>query len=247
MDWSVTYPHDQCGRRTRLHARRTAGSHRDYRRLGWIAATGRSVPREAGRRSQCLNNLHQFGFAIEQFLDTHNGHFPWTYHAGDTQSWTETIAPFIENVDVVRLCPDDPLGVQRLVDSQGHPGTSYVINEYVAFKTTDGYSALNINKIKQTHSLIVLFEGSDAVRVEGDHVHTSTWFTYGSIANNLVLSNIMGEINPQRHDTCANYLYADWHAETIPIETFLLWVQQDIDNGAGPDGYGRTNFARPIK
>jgi prepilin-type N-terminal cleavage/methylation domain-containing protein/prepilin-type processing-associated H-X9-DG protein len=203
--------------------------------------------REAARRSQCLSNLHQFGIAIEQFVDTHNGHFPWTYHAGGTQSWTETVSPFVENVDVMRLCPDDPLGAQRLVDMQGHPGTSYVINEYIAFKTPDNYYALNISKIKQLYSLVVLFEGSNAVRVEGDHVHTSTWYAPGDIAHGLAMATITAEINPQRHDTCANYLYGDGHAETVPYETFLQWVQQDIDSGTGPDGYSNTNFARPKK
>ena len=61
------------------------------------------------------------------------------------------------------------------------------------------------------------------------------------------MSTITAEINPQRHDTCANYLYADGHAETITLETFLSWVQQDVANGTGPDGYSNTNFARPVK
>ena len=64
-------------------------------------------------------------------------------------------------ITVVRLCPDDPLGSQRvLANAAGIRGTSYVINEYVAYQTSDGYSVLDINKMKERHKLIVLFEGT---------------------------------------------------------------------------------------
>ena len=197
--------------------------------------------RAAARRTSCLNNLHQLGIGITQFIDTHAGHFPWTYHAGATEGWIATVAPFVENVDAMRLCPDDPLGQQRLAaTAAGYSGTSYVINEYVAYATPDGFYALKINKIKDTTKLIVFFEGSDTRLITDDHVHTSTWYAQGDIDAGIEWSVITSEFNPARHsDDTANYLFADSHAETISLTTLQSWVAQDIANG--------TNFARPAK
>jgi prepilin-type N-terminal cleavage/methylation domain-containing protein/prepilin-type processing-associated H-X9-DG protein len=196
--------------------------------------------REAARRSSCLNNLHQIGVGIAQFTTVHSGNFPFTYHAGNAKSWIVTLAPFMENVDSVRLCPDDPLDYQRvLVNGNGLRGTSYVINEYVSAKTIDGKSIQNINHMKDTHRLIVLFEGANTGRAAtDDHVHTSTWYAPGDIADGTVWDTMVAEINPNQHGDCANYLYADSHAETIAQDTVSKWVQQDIAN--------HTNYAQPI-
>ncbi len=207
--------------------------------------------REAARRSQCLSNLHQIGIGMLQFVNTHNGHLPWTYHQTDPQtgaplSWVLTLAPFLENVDGMRLCPDDPLGPQRvLADASGNGGTSYVINEYVAYQTNDGQAVLNINQMKSTHTLIVLFEGADTGRATtDDHVHTSTWYAPGDIVRGRVWNTIQAEINPAQHVDCANYLFADGHAATVSLATFSSWVQQDVQNYLNGSP---TNFARPLK
>ena len=38
-----------------------------------------------------------------------------------------TLAPYLENVDEIRICPDDPQGDERLALR----GTSYVVNDYI--------------------------------------------------------------------------------------------------------------------
>ncbi len=197
--------------------------------------------REAAHRAWCQSNLHQLGLGITQFVNAHNGNFPFTYHAGNSQSWIATVAPFLENVDKVRLCPDDPLGPQRVAaNASGLRGTSYVINEYVATQTIDGRSAQNINRMKSTHRLIVLFEGANTGRAaQDDHVHTSTWYAPGDIANGTVWDTMIAEMNPNQHGDSANYLFADGHAETIAQDTVSGWVAQDIAN--------HTNYAQPIR
>lgn len=201
--------------------------------------------RAAARRMQCLSNLHQIGLGLMQYVGVNRGHFPWTYHEGVTQSWIVTLAPFMENVDVIRLCPEDPVGEQRVeADASGSSGTSYVINEYVSYATPDGHAVLNINQMASPHSVIVLFEGADTGRsATDDHVHNSTWYAPSDIVRGRVWNVITGEITPVQHLDSANYLYADGHAETVSLPTFASWVQQDIQNYL--NGHP-TNFARPL-
>lgn len=115
--------------------------------------------RGSARRTQCMNHLRQIGLAIHQFADTHEGAFPLLAYSnrdfeeeqrsgevsGVTQeevSWIATLGPFTEDVDEIRLCPDDleridgearssvelgdstPIGVIRA-------DTSYALNGYL--------------------------------------------------------------------------------------------------------------------
>ena len=91
--------------------------------------------RATARAASCKNNLRQIGLGVLQFCDTHKGEFPEWYHAkhepSDAEgihSWIYTIAPHLESVDEIRLCPDDFL----LFERRYMKGTSYVINDYLA-------------------------------------------------------------------------------------------------------------------
>jgi prepilin-type N-terminal cleavage/methylation domain-containing protein/prepilin-type processing-associated H-X9-DG protein len=193
--------------------------------------------RAAARRAQCSSNLRQIGLAIHQFANVNDGHFPWNVHAGQAQSWMFTLSPFTENVDAIRMCPDDPILDQRLADANQE--SSYVINEYV---TSAGVkdAVLSLPKVKNTSKLIVVFEAADKMgTVTYDHVHCSTWYSAFNVNNGFVWPAITGEINPQRHVDSANYLFADDHVETIGQSTLYQWVQRDIVQG--------SNFARPAQ
>jgi prepilin-type N-terminal cleavage/methylation domain-containing protein len=206
--------------------------------------------RETSRRMKCLNNLHQLGLAMQMYMNDHGGHFPWTYHADantaqsastTSEGWIVTIAPYCENVDDARLCPDDPLEQDRVdPNASGLRGTSYVINDFVADPNSGSDAILNINQLKATNSLVVLFEGASSGRaVTDDHVHTETWYAPGDIARGRVWNVILAEVNPTQHVDCSNMMYADGHATTVPYVTFDQWVQTDATNG--------TNFARPVQ
>ena len=190
--------------------------------------------REAGRRTSCLNNLRQIGIGVQLFSQTNGGRFPQTIHAGAGKSWIYTLGPYIEGVEKIRICADDPLGDERLLD--GAKGTSYVINEYVANPDVEG-SLIFLSKLIDASRLIVVFEGSDNRNVNQEHVHCSTWYTQYKIDNKLVWPYMLQEIQPDRHFGTSNYLFADAHVETIPVETVQRWVDKDAANG--------TNFAMP--
>lgn len=207
--------------------------------------------REAARRSHCLNNMKQLGIGILMFVDVHKGRFPFTAHSDvydsygnliKHESWVFTLAPFVESVDAIRICQDDLTGEDRL--HADPPGTSYVINEYVSNPKVKG-SLTNINQTQQTSKLLLVFEGSDQRDVGNvtlEHVHCSQWYTPINVKRGLDFIwdyTMAAEVAPDRHDNTANYLYADGHVETIPMETVRGWVQDDILNG--------TNFAKPVK
>ena len=67
--------------------------------------------RAAARRAQCTNNMRQIGLAMHQYCDAHKGHFPLMQHNIDPdqvpQTWIYVLAPYMESVDAVRLCPED--------------------------------------------------------------------------------------------------------------------------------------------
>ena len=190
--------------------------------------------RAAARRTECNNNLHQLGVAMHLFANARNGRFPWNKHTPG-KSWVYTLSPFIEDVNAIRLCPDDPRREQWIAGPQ--KGASYVINEYVSSRIPGAVHSLA--KLQETSKLIILFEGADEMGITDDHVHASLWYLPFNVANNAVWATVVSEIHPSRHTDSANYLYADGHAETIPEETLYQWVQDDIGRG--------THFARPEK
>ncbi len=196
--------------------------------------------REAARVTRCANNLRQIGLGIEQFTQNNKGSFPKTYHGDDEKSWVYTLDPFVEAVDEIRICPDDPNGEKRLENE----GTSYVLNGYLALPGPD--SRLKINFIQATSQTITVFEGSDLRDPESfyfEHCHPNTWFTPQRIENQQVWLWLIQEIQPDRHWSShaidntkgvAHYLFADGHVQSIDA-TQIKGFADEGNNFARPD------------
>ena len=190
--------------------------------------------RAAARAAHCKNNIRQIGLATLMYADAHRGAFPQTVHAGISQTWVYLLAPYIESVDAIRLCPDDPLVFDP--PPSGPPETSYLINEFI----TDAElpeSILNHNKMEQTSKSIIFFEGSKNRDPATEHVHASLWYTERNINLRLWWAQYIAEVGPDPHSDTAHYLYADGHAEAQSTGT--IQERMDADVAAG------TNFAIP--
>jgi prepilin-type N-terminal cleavage/methylation domain-containing protein/prepilin-type processing-associated H-X9-DG protein len=188
--------------------------------------------RAAARRTLCASNLRQVGLAMGQFCDAHRGRFPDTSHneLGDVeQSWIYTVAPFMESVDSVRICPDDPKAADRLDQRL----TSYVMNAYLTDEPRS-FTVTNRNKLRASSKTLVAFELADqkAPIIENDHVHNHAWFTSLTVARKQVLARIEADAAIERHADTSHFLYADWHVEAVPAITVAEWAdtQTPTDN-----------------
>lgn len=136
--------------------------------------------RAAARRLQCASNIRQVALGVILFAEGHRGRFPSRTHTEDDNRylhWIQGVAPFVESVDAIRLCPDDPLGTLRMNGLPGSgedyadprhpdpekrftPRTSYVANGYLSFDDTvaDAKSVNNLEKIPARSKAVMLFE-----------------------------------------------------------------------------------------
>jgi len=181
--------------------------------------------RGAARRTQCVNKMRQIGIALQNYTDSHRGAFPENMHATASKSWVYTLAPYMESVDDVRICPDDPKGPDRVLVQS----TSYIISDYISAKV-DG-SIRNINKMRATSKSMVMFEGADtrSTGFVNEHAHCSSWFSDLNKSQNAVMFAIERDVQLDRHQIGAHYLFADTHVELIEPGIIQEWVMRDFD------------------
>lgn len=198
--------------------------------------------RAAARRAQCANNMRQIGLAIHQFADVHKGSFPNMWHEQEiTTSWIFALAPHLENVDDIRLCPED----RKRIEQDSGRRTSYALNGYLRKPTQTEQLVYpevvpefvsKLYDLSETHSTIVLFEAGNTVEVQFDHIHSWEWFTETYPTAPQRWERIQKEVAVERHSgQVANYLYADGHVSAIPASQISQWVDEGF------------NFARPPK
>jgi prepilin-type processing-associated H-X9-DG protein len=207
--------------------------------------------REAARRMQCASNMRQIGLAIHQYADAHKGFFPFLAHDhAREESWIYSLAPYMESVDEIRLCPDDLSRHERLTDRV----TSYAMNGYLRepdigpFGPEPGF-VTKLSKLRETHSTIVVFEagrhktaaeGADKLETNFDHVESPEWFSAYNLKRNTppsraVWDAVRDEVALDRHHGgVANYLYADGHVEPIAAEKISEWCDTGFNFAIPP-------------
>jgi prepilin-type processing-associated H-X9-DG protein/prepilin-type N-terminal cleavage/methylation domain-containing protein len=181
--------------------------------------------RAAARSAQCKSQLRQIGIATLRFCDTHDGDFPEWAHSPGTRSWLYTLAPYIESVDAIRICPEDPKAEERFEAK----ATSYVINDYLAKLQAD--SARNLRQLSATSRTMLMFEIADELPANPkyEHVHAIGWFTPNNLKRGRVLHDIQKEVQTDRHQDSANYLYVDGHVDSHSVDQLTAWINEEFD------------------
>jgi len=186
-----------------------------------------------GQSAACQSNLRQIGIALRMYAeDDPKGYLPGTSHAVLTNSWIYSLAPYVANVNKIRICPSDPMAQARLTNN----GTSYVLNGYTDIaQALDPFGNLRpdvpvfpkLDTIPHPTGMILLFESNRAGYSTGeDHTHSSNWLLGGWGA-------VLTDIQPNRHGTGANYLFADSHVEFIKADVLKRRIEAG-DNFALP-------------
>ena len=218
--------------------------------------------RETARQAQCGNRMRQIGLAIHSFANGRNGEFPKVAGHGNEMedSWVFKLSGYLEDVDIVRICPNDPEGRFRLENDL----SSYVLNGYLAVSDEHGEEEGEeeheheeeeeheheheheheaegrfrwLSKLGSTSSTIMLFEAASGAHV--DHVDSFDWFLDDHLDAGTVYEEIVEEVAVDRHPgRTANYLFADNHVESIAADQILQWSQEGDDH---------QNFARPVR
>lgn len=229
--------------------------------------------RGAARRMQCANNQRQIGLAIHQYANSHRGKFPEIAHGhggheshddhddheeagGDEdphhdddrkESWIFTLAPYMENVDAIRLCPEDIARVDQVEDSV----TSYAMNGYLQ-DPSRAYGSLppgvsppegmtgSLYDLQSTHATIMMFEAGPLVVANYDHVESPQWFREQNLKNNdadqAVWKDVAQEVAVDRHQGgLANYLYADGHVKAITSSEIETWCREGFNFAKPPE------------
>ena len=186
--------------------------------------------RATARAAQCKNNMRQIGLALLQFCELHTGQFPEWTHSGETKSWIYTLAPHLESVDEIRICPEDEFHAER----RRLKATSYRVNDYLAANVRNRIR--NINKLQATSHTIAIFEGANRPEPKEDdhpatydHVHASQWFSALNVKLNDVARLVNRDIQPDRHFAAANYLYVDGHVEVITAAQIEEWIDAKFE------------------
>jgi prepilin-type N-terminal cleavage/methylation domain-containing protein len=186
--------------------------------------------RVQARRIASTSNLRQIGVAIEMYAEDYRGFFPKTSHglnAKDARrrSWVFTLAPYVGDVNEIRICPADPKRQDRLEAGT----TSYIMNEYVAVDYVDpfgrklGPSYRNLFRLARPAETISTFIGADSLSagLTSDHTHSRLWFLPSP---NVPWDTIRRDIQPDRFTTTKAsdntkgstlFLYADSRVDVV--------------------------------
>ncbi len=204
--------------------------------------------RVAAHRTQCASNMRQIGMAIHSYATEHNGRLPNIAHGRpEGESWIFTLAPYLGNVNEVRLSPADPLYAEKLRHSSA---STYVMNDLVFFEEIDPFTGqpagtpANLEQLRNPSRVILAFTGPERTEAQGfsatnDHTHAGRWNSWDRVTADISPDlHRTGARSKDRTNGSSNYLHADGSVETLAAAEVKRLIDLGI-NIADPEGYHR--------
>ncbi|WFB36076.1 type II secretion system protein [Kiritimatiellota bacterium B12222] len=176
-----------------------------------------------------MSNQRQIGIAMMAYATDHKGALPQSTHSLSSfrtdQAWIYTLAPYVSDIDTVRICPAEPATrKQQILDRMG---SSYVLNDLVF----DSPVYNDFTSVPADTLMLFILSEDRVVSNSRDHIHGGDWTSF-----DVALS----DIEPDRHRRggrasnrlkgSANYLYADGRVVSRPAP----WFQNSFKNGKNP-------------
>ena len=147
-----------------------------------IVMPGLRAAKSAAQRLISTSNLRQIGIALTLYAGDNNSLFPLTTHtvSETDKTWIYALAPYLSDMDKIRICPADPQGRHR----QEYNTTSYIMNEYMTPRYRFGQliaseSCHNLDRLRRKDSAVTVFVAADRwnpADTGADHVHARSWF-----------------------------------------------------------------------
>ena len=147
-----------------------------------------------------------------QYTQDYDENLPLTTYPTPSNSWTDTVQPYIKNRGILR-CPSDR---STTWNSANPRRSSYFLNAYMA--GSNGYGSLAA--VNSPASVIYLAESAE--NIDRDHFHPFFWGTPSEQSSgymqNLTFDATLGETRElalRRHQDGFNVTYCDGHAKWV--------------------------------
>ncbi len=205
--------------------------------LATLISSGVSKALLTARRTQCLSNMRQIGLGVITYATENRGRLPPTRHSvGAEEAWVTVLAPYLGEMDTIRICPMDPKGAERLARG----GTSYLANDLIFDTRTDPFGQVldgslgNLSLIDNPSRTFLAVIASDdrGTGATNDHTHAGQWTSW-----NRFLSDVEADRFRRggRHHTRlrgeSNYLYGDGGVRSLRAATLKEWIEEGRNPG----------------
>lgn len=177
------------------------------------------------KQAQCASNMRQIGIGLLAYAADNNFKLPETTHTAEfDNAWIYTLAPYLGDVDEIRICPADPYGDQRLESG----GTSYTLNSFLfvprinSWGIPDGGPTNNLLIIENPSDTMMAFIVSDSQSLgdSSDHTHSDRWTTWSAVVNDISPDRFTRNRASDNSVGSSNYLYAD--GSVLSLEASVL-------------------------
>jgi len=173
--------------------------------------------RDKARSTSCLSNARQIGVAFMMYAQDYDEYLPLTTFPVLSNSWTDTVQPYIKNRGIFRCPSDGSANWERpLANETAVRRASYFLNAWMAGSNIYG----RLSAIDSPASVIYMAESAD--NITRDHFHPFYWGNpseqTSAFMQNLTFDpqrDLTKELALERHQGGFNVAYADGHAKWV--------------------------------